>query len=78
VKLSGRVATAVGLLRYNARRCEQAKHKHCQCRCGGRFHGHAHPESWVYEMTREIAREEIEQQQRSDPNAQLFENGVRP
>jgi hypothetical protein len=43
-------------LRFQAMRCETAKHKRCKCRCGGAMHGARHSHEWIAE---EVLRDKI-------------------
>lgn len=54
---NGSAAAAIGLMRYNARRCEAAKHPTCHCHCGGALHGKVHAESWIREQVERIRTE---------------------
>lgn len=45
-----------GVLRFQAFRCETAKHKRCKCRCGGALHGTKHTEEWIDE---EVMRDRL-------------------
>ena len=49
-----------GQLRYQAMRCETAKHERCKCRCGGAFHGVHHSDDWIEE---EVLRDRVLAQQ---------------
>lgn len=49
-------AISEATLRFQARRCETAKHTRCKCRCGGALHGAAHGEQWIAE---EVLRDRI-------------------
>jgi len=40
-------AISPATLRFQAYRCETAKHKRCKCRCGGALHGTKHSEEWI-------------------------------
>jgi len=48
-----------GALRYQALRCETAKHKRCKCRCGGAFHGIHHDDAWIKD---EVLRDQLARQ----------------
>jgi hypothetical protein len=52
----------IALMRYNARRCEQARSRICNCRCGGLHHGKAHPGPWLDEQA-QLIRESEQQEQ---------------
>lgn len=45
------------LVRYNAKRCEEAKEPRCTCACGGQLHGKAHSETWVQEQMAQVELE---------------------
>lgn len=62
--------SAANLVRYNARRCEEAKSPGCSCHCGGKFHGQAHSEQWIAETIDTLRA--AERMAAAPPQAELF------
>jgi len=53
---------AIALMRYNAKRCEQASTRICTCRCGGEHHGKPHPGPWLDLQARQMRESELQDQ----------------
>lgn len=56
------------LVRRNASRCETAKSKTCECRCGGALHGAAHSEQWIKHVAAALAERDERERERVQPD----------
>lgn len=53
-------AQVESLIRRNARACETARRRQCNCLCKGKYHRKEHPEDWLEEVINQQT-EEVEE-----------------
>lgn len=66
------VKMAEALVRRNAEACETAKHKACQCHCGGAQHGRKHTAEWVSQTALDMVQAHEKAEQQAQEQLQLL------